>query len=51
MYEKILVAFDGSETSKRALTEALRLACLTGAQVCVAHVIECQMLLEPVSNA
>lgn len=40
MYEKILVAFDGSETSKRALMEALRLARLTGAQVCVAHVID-----------
>lgn len=40
MYEKILVAFDGSETSKHALGEALRVARLTGAQLYVAHVID-----------
>ncbi|MFX1674943.1 universal stress protein [Paraburkholderia sp. A2WS-5] len=40
MYDKILVAFDGSETSKRALAEALRVARLTGAQLYVAHVID-----------
>ncbi|WP_321937748.1 universal stress protein [Paraburkholderia sp. J8-2] len=40
MYEKILVAFDGSETSKLALDEALRMAQLTGARLCVAHVID-----------
>jgi nucleotide-binding universal stress UspA family protein len=40
MYEKILMAFDGSETSKRALAEALRMARLTGAQLYVAHVID-----------
>lgn len=40
MYEKILVAFDGSETSKLALVEALRMAQLTGGHLCVAHVID-----------
>lgn len=40
MYEKILIAFDGSETSKLALAEALRIARLTGGQLCVAHVID-----------
>ncbi|HEY4803726.1 MAG TPA: universal stress protein [Paraburkholderia sp.] len=40
MYEKILIAFDGSETSKLALAEALRMARLTGGRLCVAHVID-----------
>jgi len=40
MYERILIALDGSETSKRALAEALRMAQLTGARLCVAHVID-----------
>ncbi|WP_028228566.1 universal stress protein [Paraburkholderia ferrariae] len=40
MYQKILVAFDGSDTSKEALAEALRLARLTGGQVCAVHVME-----------
>lgn len=40
MYEKILIAFDGSSTAKRALAEALRIARLTGAQLCIAHVID-----------
>lgn len=40
MYERILVAFDGSETSKLALVEALRMAQLTGARLCVALVID-----------
>jgi len=40
MYEKILIAFDGSETSKMALAEALRIARLTGGQLCVVHVID-----------
>ena len=40
MYEKILVAVDGSETSKQALAEAVRMAKMTGGQLCVAHVID-----------
>lgn len=40
MYEKILIAFDGSETAKLALAEALRMAQLTGGRLCVAHVID-----------
>jgi len=40
MYEKILMAFDGSETSRLALAEALRVAQVTGGRLCVAHVID-----------
>lgn len=40
MYEKILMAFDGSETSLQALDEALRLAQLAHAKLYVAHVID-----------
>lgn len=40
MYERILAAFDGSETSNLALAEALRMAQLTGGQLYVAHVID-----------
>ncbi|MEX3693463.1 universal stress protein [Paraburkholderia sp. BR14263] len=36
MYEKILVAYDGSGTSGLALAEALKLAALAGAQL---HII------------
>ncbi|MFP3507655.1 universal stress protein, partial [Burkholderia sp. SIMBA_062] len=36
MYEKILMAFDGSETSLQALDEALRLAQLAHAKLYVA---------------
>jgi nucleotide-binding universal stress UspA family protein len=40
MYEKILMAFDGSKTSKRAFAEALLLARLSSAQLRVAYVID-----------
>jgi nucleotide-binding universal stress UspA family protein len=40
MYQKILVAVDGSDTSKRALDEALRVAQMTGGNLRVAHVID-----------
>lgn len=40
MYEKILVAYDGSETSKLALAEALKLAGLTGAQLRIVHALD-----------
>ncbi|WP_321788346.1 universal stress protein [Paraburkholderia sp. J94] len=40
MYEKIMMAFDGSETSLQALEEALRFAQLAGAKLYVAHVID-----------
>ncbi|HTH60827.1 MAG TPA: universal stress protein [Paraburkholderia sp.] len=40
MYERILMAFDGSETSKHAFGEALRLARVTGGQLCVVHVVD-----------
>ncbi|WP_321915636.1 MULTISPECIES: universal stress protein [unclassified Paraburkholderia] len=40
MYEKILVAYDASETSKRALAEAVKLAGLTGAQLRIVHALD-----------
>ncbi|ROZ75419.1 universal stress protein [Ramlibacter sp. WS9] len=40
MYERILVAVDGSETSKRGLGEAVRLAKLTGGRLLLVHAID-----------
>ncbi|MDE2196788.1 MAG: universal stress protein [Gammaproteobacteria bacterium] len=40
MYRKILVALDGSATSRAALQQALGLARLTGAELCVLHVLD-----------
>jgi nucleotide-binding universal stress UspA family protein len=40
MYERMLVAIDGSTTSDRALAEAIRLAKLTGARLRLLHVID-----------
>ncbi len=40
MYERILVALDGSPTSDRALAEAIRLAQRLDAELVVAHVID-----------
>ncbi|TAM08050.1 MAG: universal stress protein [Paraburkholderia sp.] len=40
MYQKILVAVDGSDTSKHALAEALRVARLTGGSIRVSIVID-----------
>ena len=40
MYQRILVPIDGSETSKLGLTEALRLAQLTGGRLRLLYVID-----------
>lgn len=40
MYEKILVAVDGSPTSDRALAEAVQLAKLTGSRLRLVNVVE-----------
>lgn len=40
MYKQILVPVDGSETSKTALQEALKLAREQGAKVCLVYVCE-----------
>ena len=39
-YHQILVAFDGSPTSEKALDEAIRLAQLTGARLRLLHVVD-----------
>ena len=40
MYKNILVPIDGSDTSKRGLTEAIRLAKHHKARVRLIHVVE-----------
>lgn len=40
MYQRILVPVDGSPTSNTGLTEAIKLARLTGARVRVLHVVD-----------
>jgi nucleotide-binding universal stress UspA family protein len=40
MYQRILVPYDGSATSKRGLAEAIRLAQLTGGKLLLVHVID-----------
>ena len=40
MYQRILVPVDGSPTSNAGLSEAIRLAKLTGARVRVLHVVD-----------
>lgn len=39
MYEKILVPVDGSETSNKALDEAVRMARLSGGRIRLLHVV------------
>lgn len=40
MYQRILVAIDGSATATKGLREALRLAQLTRGKVCLLHVVD-----------
>jgi nucleotide-binding universal stress UspA family protein len=40
MYKRILVAIDGSATSKRGLEEAIRLANATGGKLMLVHVVD-----------
>lgn len=40
MYQRILVAIDGSETARRGLDEAIRLAQAGGGRLLLTHVIE-----------
>jgi nucleotide-binding universal stress UspA family protein len=40
MYQRILVPFDGSDTSGRGLDEAIRLARLTGGRIRLVHVMD-----------
>lgn len=44
MYQKILVAVEGSESSKRALEEALRIESLTHGNVLVVYVLDRSMM-------
>ena len=45
MFEKLLVALDGSEPSKRALAAATELARLANAEVHIVHIAESEMLM------
>ena len=45
MFEKLLVALDGSEPSQRALAAATELAHLANAEVHVVHIAESEMLM------
>ncbi|WP_376783923.1 universal stress protein [Ralstonia pseudosolanacearum] len=40
MYDRILVAVDGSPTADRAMSEAIQLASKLGAELVIAHVID-----------
>ncbi len=40
MYQRVLVPFDGSATSSRGLDEALKLAALTDARLCIVHLVD-----------
>ena len=40
MYERILVPIDGSPTAARGLEEAVKLGKLTGARLCLIHVVD-----------
>lgn len=40
MYQRILVPVDGSETSHAGLLEAIRVAKLTGARLCLLHAVD-----------
>jgi Universal stress protein family len=46
MYRNILVAMDGSESSKRALTEAIRVAAFTTAKLRVVFVLDASEMYE-----
>lgn len=39
MYKKILVPVDGSETSMRGLTEAIKIAKAEGSELCLVHIV------------
>lgn len=46
MYKRILVAVDGSPTSKRGLDEAIRLAKSTGSRLLLVHVVNEMIFLD-----
>lgn len=46
MYKRILVAVDGSKTSKRGLEEAIRIAAFANASLLLVHVVS-ELVLEP----
>ncbi|MCL6470904.1 MAG: universal stress protein, partial [Ralstonia sp.] len=45
MYDRILVAVDGSPTAERALDEAIQLAQKLGSELVIAHVIDNSYLM------
>ena len=50
MYQKILVAVDGSETSLRGLDEGIRLAKATGARLLLLHVLNTLILQSEIAS-
>ena len=40
MYQRILVLVDGSDTSRKGLAEAVKLASVTGGQLRLLHVVD-----------
>lgn len=47
MYTRILVAIDDSATSTKALDEAIHLARVLGAKLCITHVVDEAPVLQP----
>ncbi len=50
MYQRILVPIDGSETSERGLKEAIQLAQLTKAKLCLLNLVNDFALMVELSN-
>lgn len=50
MYQRILVALDGSETSLRGLSEAIRVAKGTGARLLLVHVLNALVLESEIAS-
>ena len=50
MYQRVLVPVDGSETSKRGLSEAVKLCKALGGQMKIVHVVDDSALVQVFSG-